>query len=116
MLISAIESEENFNAAIFYSISAMESGLRGIDLGHRLIVSACEEMAKNCTTERVSQWSSLSPVPQFRVFLEKLIAEDPERILKIVPRQDMNSFVELVHSKNPQLLPKFRNNFIQKKT
>lgn len=104
---SSIESEENFNAAIFYSISAMESGLRGIDLGHRLIVTACEEMATNCATERLSQWSSLSPVPQFRAFLEKLIAEDPERILKVIPRQDMNTFVELVHSKNAQLLPKF---------
>ena len=46
--------------AIFYSISSLELGLRGIDLGHRLIVAAVEQMRSE-PAGMVEQFSSLSP-------------------------------------------------------
>ena len=45
--------------AIFYSISSLEDGLRGIDLGHRLIVSSLEKMNEEGLS--IEQFSSLSP-------------------------------------------------------
>ena len=64
MFIAILDGEsicDSFDSAIFYSISSLETGLRGIDLGHRLIISACEQMANDETTINLKHFSSLSP-------------------------------------------------------
>ena len=103
-----IENGDNFNAAIFYSISAMETGLRGIDLGHRLIVSACDEMKDQSGTSRLSQWSSLSPVPAFRKWCENVLQTEPGRISKIIGAQHMDQFKLLVKEQKPEMAGNFR--------
>mgnify|MGYP000180892590 CR=1 FL=1 len=82
----------------------METGLRGIDLGHRLIVSSCGEMSKDESTNALTEWSSLSPVPQFRSWVENELAENPEKIEKFIGRENMNKFAELVQTRDPNLL------------
>lgn len=103
-----IEDENNFNAAIFYSISAMETGLRGIDLGHRLIVSACDEMKEQSETAKLTQWSSLSPVPLFRKWCENTIQTDPTRIANLIGDTNLEKFKLLVKDKQPELDENFR--------
>lgn len=85
----------------------METGLRGIDLGHRLIVAACAEMSKDERTTNLMKWSSLSPVPQFRQWIENELSDHPDRISAIIGSENMNTFVELVQTKDPKLLPLF---------
>ena len=60
-LIEGEEICQNYDSAIFYSISSLETGLRGIDLGHRLIVSSCDSMKNDLSTSNLKQFSSLSP-------------------------------------------------------
>ena len=103
-----IEDENNFNAAIFYSISAMETGLRGIDLGHRLIVSACDEMKEQSETAKLTQWSSLSPVPFFRKWCENTIETDPKRISDLIDYTKLEKFKLLVKDQKPELAEDFR--------
>ena len=72
MFIVILDGEsicDNFDSAIFYSISSLETGLRGIDLGHRLIISACEQMANDETTINLKHFSSLSPGIHFLITL-----------------------------------------------
>lgn len=104
-----IEDENNFNAAIFYSISAMETGLRGIDLGHRLIVSACDEMKEQSETAKLTQWSSLSPVPFFRKWCENTIETDPKRISDLIDDTNLEKFKLLVKDQKPELAEDFRD-------
>jgi len=103
-----IEDENNFNAAIFYSISAMETGLRGIDLGHRLIVSACDEMKEQTETAKLTQWSSLSPVPLFRKWCENTIETDPTKISNLIGDINLEKFKLLVQNQKPELAENFR--------
>ncbi|KAL7299800.1 hypothetical protein TKK_0007544 [Trichogramma kaykai] len=73
-----IEDETNIKAAIFYSIASTQSGLQGIELGNYLI----KQVAKHITTEfpEVNQLSSLSPIPNFRVWLLDKIKRDVNTI------------------------------------
>merc|ERR1712212_1250 len=70
-------TEGDYDSAIFYSISSLETGLRGIDLGHRLIVTSCEAMRNELLN--LKQYSSLSPVPGFRHWIEQNFESDAVR-------------------------------------
>nr|XP_002128636.1 malonyl-CoA decarboxylase, mitochondrial [Ciona intestinalis] len=59
-----VKSNEQPTTAIFYSISSTQNGLQGIDFGIHLIRKVVEEISKEFST--VNQFSSLSPIPQFR--------------------------------------------------
>ncbi|CAB3383192.1 Hypothetical predicted protein [Cloeon dipterum] len=64
------ESEENpdlVKAAIFYSITSTQKGLQGIELGNYLIKRVVKELRAEFPL--VHQFSSLSPIPQFRQWL-----------------------------------------------
>lgn len=51
--------------AVFYSINAMEPGLKGIDLGHTLI----RQVTSLLEVKGVSKFCTLSPVPGFKKWL-----------------------------------------------
>jgi malonyl-CoA decarboxylase len=56
------------DTAIFYSISNCQEGLRGISFGNFLIKQVVEELRADLPG--VKQFSTLSPVPGFRLWLE----------------------------------------------
>lgn len=104
-----LDSEEvchDYDSAMFYSISSLETGLRGIDLGHRLIVSSCDAMKNDHVTKNLKQFSSLSPVPNFRRWVEQNL--ESSIITSIVSRDKHDSFVELVKTGSPSLLDLFK--------
>jgi len=102
---------DNFDSAIFYSISSLETGLRGIDLGHRLIISACEQMANDETTINLKHFSSLSPVPSFRRWLMSNLSN--EFVRNTVSTDKWTLFEQLVKTADPEFIDLFETELIK---
>jgi malonyl-CoA decarboxylase len=62
------------DTAIFYSISNCQDGLRGVSLGNFLIKQVVEEL--KAELPRIIRFSTLSPVPGFRRWLEAASRRD----------------------------------------
>ena len=67
-------SEASADTAIFYSISNCQDGLRGISFGNFLIKQVVEEL--KAELPGLTRFSTLSPVPGFRRWLERACKED----------------------------------------
>jgi malonyl-CoA decarboxylase len=70
--------------AIFYSISNCQEGLRGISFGNFLIKQVVEELAKELPS--LKTFVTLSPVPQFARWLDRVLADDRDAVLSDVDR------------------------------
>jgi malonyl-CoA decarboxylase len=57
-----------FKAAIFYSISSCQPGLKGVSMGNFLIKRVAEKLAHEIPT--LKTYATLSPVPGFTAWLE----------------------------------------------
>jgi len=68
------------DTAIFYSISNAQKGLAGISFGNFLIKRVVSELMDEL--DNLKTFSTLSPVPGFRRWLDKLISEGAPKILK----------------------------------
>lgn len=64
---ATFEDPNRIDAAVFYSISSTQKGLNGIDLGHAMIQQVAG--ALRADFEKMSQFSSLSPIPNFTEYL-----------------------------------------------
>ena len=64
------------DAAIFYSISNTQDGLRGISFGSFLIKRVVDALAADLPQLKI--FSTLSPIPGFRRWLEGALVADPE--------------------------------------
>ncbi|HEY0527089.1 MAG TPA: malonyl-CoA decarboxylase family protein, partial [Stellaceae bacterium] len=69
---AAREREAAADTAIFYSISNCQDGLRGVSFGNLLIKQVVEEL--KVELPHVKRFSTLSPVPGFRRWLERRLA------------------------------------------
>jgi len=67
------------DTAIFYSISNCQEGLRGISFGNFLIKQVVEEL--QAELPGVKHFSTLSPIPGFRAWAEKHLAEEEKNLL-----------------------------------
>jgi malonyl-CoA decarboxylase len=59
---------------VFYSISNCQEGLKGISFGNFLLKQVVEELARETPT--LKNFVTLSPVPQFAAWLEKVAKKD----------------------------------------
>ncbi len=80
------ERERTADTAIFYSISNCQDGLRGVSFGNFLIKQVVEEL--KAELPRLTCFSTLSPVPGFRRWLEQRVAgalatEDTELVASL---------------------------------
>ncbi|WP_377157564.1 malonyl-CoA decarboxylase domain-containing protein [Roseateles sp. UC29_93] len=66
----------SFKAAVFYSISNCEPGLRGVSLGNFLIKRVAEHLRQELP--RLKQFCTLSPIPGFAAWLQAIRATDDE--------------------------------------
>ncbi len=73
------ESERGADTAIFYSISNCQDGLRGVSLGNFLIKQVVEELQTE--HPHLVRFSTLSPVPGFRRWLEQRLQSDAAETL-----------------------------------
>ncbi|XP_015110176.1 malonyl-CoA decarboxylase, mitochondrial [Diachasma alloeum] len=75
---STQENTCEIRAAIFYSISATQKGLKGIELGNYLI----KEVAREVTREfpLIDKLATMSPIPKFRLWFLENVKQDPSKI------------------------------------
>jgi malonyl-CoA decarboxylase len=73
------------DTAIFYSISNCQRGLAGISLGDFLIKRVVDSLAAELP--HLKTYATLSPVPGFRAWLDKRIAEEGEALLTSAERK-----------------------------
>jgi malonyl-CoA decarboxylase len=73
---SPIVDPATADAAMFYSITSCQDGLRGISFGNFLIKQVVEELKGEF--RRINTFATLSPIPQFRQWLESA-PMSPER-------------------------------------
>ena len=67
------------STAVFYSISNCQEGLRGISFGNFLIKQVVEELVRELPS--LKTFVTLSPVPTFARWLDRLVANDEESLL-----------------------------------
>jgi malonyl-CoA decarboxylase len=67
------------DSAVFYSISNTQAGLRGISFGNFLIKQVIDDLSRNLPN--VKTLSTLSPMPGFRGWLDRKLAEDSPELL-----------------------------------
>ena len=77
------------DTAIFYSISNAQKGLAGISFGHFLIKGVVAELAKEF--KKLKVFSTLSPIPGFRSWLDVIISEGQADLLKLSERKAINT-------------------------
>ena len=73
------------DTAIFYSISNCQRGLSGISFGDFLIKRVVDRLAAEFP--HLSRYATLSPMPGFRAWLDKRIAEEGEDLLTPTERR-----------------------------
>jgi malonyl-CoA decarboxylase len=74
-----VEDPHKANTAIFYSINNAQKGLVGISFGNFLIKRVVDHLAAE--HPRLRTFATLSPIPGFRAWLEKRLAEEGEEQL-----------------------------------
>lgn len=77
------EDQEKIKAAIFYSISSTQKGLKGVDLGHYLIKNAVKALQHEFP--KLSIFSTLSPIPGFKEWFMQRLASDVKYYVAQVP-------------------------------
>jgi malonyl-CoA decarboxylase len=77
---SPVQSPEDANTAIFYSISNTQKGLLGISFGNFLIKWVVAELS--ATQKNLQIFATLSPIPGFRKWLDPLLEKGDTHLLK----------------------------------
>lgn len=75
------------DTAIFYSISSTQAGLRGINLGNFLIKTVVDDLSRELPNLKV--FSTLSPIPGFRPWLDARLAEGAPNLLTSAEREQI---------------------------
>ncbi len=75
--------------AVFYSISNCQEGLKGISFGNFLIKQVVEELAREVPS--LKTFVTLSPVPTFARWLDRIRADDSEAILLPADREALKA-------------------------
>ncbi|CAH0991165.1 hypothetical protein SIN8267_01267 [Sinobacterium norvegicum] len=89
LLAPKVDDQHNVEAdtAIFYSISNCQPGLKGISFGNFLIKQVVMELQQELPT--LKQFSTLSPIPGFRRWLDKALAEDQPTLISADDKQSL---------------------------
>jgi malonyl-CoA decarboxylase len=89
------EARKNDNAgpapttAVFYSISNCQEGLRGISFGNFLIKQVVEDLARE--QSQLKTFVTLSPVPHFARWLDRVMADDQEGLVGEADREVLHT-------------------------
>lgn len=81
------EQEQDFDTAIFYSISNCQEGLKGISFGNFLIKQVVLELRSEFP--QLKQFATLSPIPGFRNWLSKEINNAESKVLDDKTRKQL---------------------------
>lgn len=84
---------EEPTTAVFYSISNCQPGLRGISFGNFLLKQVVEDLAREQPS--LKTFVTLSPVPHFARWLDRLIASDPAGIISADDREVLTALLDI---------------------
>ncbi|KAL2740236.1 hypothetical protein V1478_000377 [Vespula squamosa] len=86
------EDKSKITSAIFYSIASTQKGLQGIELGNYLI----KEVANQVVTEfpMIHELSSLSPIPNFRIWLLEKMKQDISFIFTLKEQESIQKILQ----------------------
>lgn len=95
------------DTAIFYSISNTQTGLRGISFGNFLIKRVVDDLSRELP--HLKQFSTLSPIPGFRKWLEETVAQGAPDMVTAEAREKLREALGQRFSKGmlPGLLKDF---------
>ncbi|WP_300298158.1 malonyl-CoA decarboxylase [Ferrovibrio sp.] len=79
------------DTAIFYSISNTQTGLRGISFGNFLIKRVVDDLSRELP--HLKQFSTLSPIPGFRAWLEETIAAGTPDMVEAKARDSLREIL-----------------------
>jgi malonyl-CoA decarboxylase len=85
------------SAAVFYSISSTQPGLRGVSFGGFLIKRVVEKLLGEFP--RLSTFATLSPVPGFRRWLDERLASGTSAL---VTERSQRAFARLAKQRDPE--------------
>ncbi|XP_046418541.1 malonyl-CoA decarboxylase, mitochondrial-like [Neodiprion fabricii] len=88
---SAPEDTSKIKAAVFYSIASTQRGLQGIELGNYLIKNVAAKVLEEFPL--IDQLSSLSPIPNYRIWLLERIKNDVGQTFTKEERQLIGSLL-----------------------
>jgi len=99
------------NTAVFYSISNCQKGLAGVSFGSFLIKQVVEDICREFP--KLSTFVTLSPVPNFRKWLDAERADDNSRILSAEDRAaltnlDVHGWYQVPKHRDPVKEPLLR--------
>ncbi|HEY1152956.1 MAG TPA: malonyl-CoA decarboxylase [Pseudolabrys sp.] len=99
------------NTAVFYSISNCQKGLAGVSFGSFLIKQVVEEICREFP--KLSTFVTLSPVPNFRKWLDAERADENSRILSAEDRDalkhlDVHGWYQVPKHRDPVKEPLLR--------
>ena len=77
------------DAAIFYSISNTQSGLRGISFGNFLIKRVVDSLSHELP--KLKSFATLSPIPGFRAWLDHQLADGESTLLTPAKKGDLQA-------------------------
>lgn len=83
-------SQIEADTAIFYSISATQKGLRGISFGNFLIKRVAKLISKEFPN--IKKFSTLSPIPTYKKWLQKMLVEKDNVLLKDIEIEKIKKF------------------------
>jgi malonyl-CoA decarboxylase len=92
-----VEDPKTPDTAIFYSISNCQKGLRGISFGNFLIKQVVEELKAEIPS--LVQFSTLSPVPGFRRWLETRFDKGTKHLLTAEERVPIAALADIKGAK-----------------
>ncbi len=78
------------DTAIFYSISNCQDGLAGVSFGNFLIKRVAAELQAELPNLKI--FATLSPMPGFRVWLDKAIAAESDGLLADAERESLRGY------------------------
>lgn len=85
------------DTAIFYSISNTQVGLRGISFGNFLIKRVVDDLSRE--VPNLKQFSTLSPIPGFRAWLEESVSEGTPELVDGRAREELSAALRTRFSK-----------------
>ncbi len=87
-----LQAGEVPTTAVFYSISNCQPGLRGISFGNFLLKQVVEDLAREIPS--LKTFVTLSPVPHFARWLDRLIASDPSGVISAEDRETLTALLD----------------------
>jgi malonyl-CoA decarboxylase len=87
-----LQPGEEPTTAVFYSISNCQPGLRGISFGNFLLKQVVEDLARDKPS--LKTFVTLSPVPHFARWLDRLVASDPAGLISSSDRDALTALLD----------------------